>query len=400
MAVAVTFDEARRVADAVLFEGYLLYPYRASATKNQMRWQFGIVAPPGAGTGDADVQQAEVLADGLTDDSRVDVCVRFLHLETRHDTTDWDEGRVVEHTCSSTVAELRGPGGIATSVTEPAGARDVDGVAFERAALAAEIRVSAERIPGPYGAVRLRVRITNTGTTPPADAPRASVMRTSLVGTHSLLAVDHGRFVSPVDPPEWARPAVDACRHVGCFPVLVGERDDVLLCSPIILADHPEIAPESPLPLFDATEIDEILVLRTLALGDDEKAEARRTDPRARELIDRVDDMAPEIFERLHGAIRSLRTVDDRGDPTVEIGGAIVGPGSHVRLRPGPNADAQDLFWTGRSAVVTEVRHDVDGHTHVAVLADDDPGADVRAWQGRYLYFDPAELEVLDGGAP
>jgi hypothetical protein len=182
--------------------------------------------------------------------------------------------------------------------------------------------------------------------------------------------------------------------------VLVGEADDVVLCSPIILADHPEIAPESPGPLFDATEIDEILVLRTLALGDDEKDEARRTDPRARELIDRVDGLAPEIFERLHGAIRSLRPVDDRGDPTVEIAGATVGPGSHVRLWPGPHADAQDLFWEGRSAVVTEVRHDVDGHTHVAVLADDDPGADVRAWQGRYLYFDPAELEVLEGGAP
>jgi hypothetical protein len=215
-----------------------------------------------------------------------------------------------------------------------------------------------------------------------------------------LLGVDTGRFLSAIDPPEWARPAVDACEHVGCFPVLVGERDDVVLCSPIILSDRPRIAPESAGPLFDATEIDEILVLRTLALGDDEKDEARRTDPRARELIDRVDDMAPEIFERLHGAIRSLRPVDERGDPTFEIGGTRAGPGSHVRMWPRPHADAQDLFWSGRSAIVTEVRHDVDGHTHVAVLADDDPGADVRAWHGRYLYFDPAELELIDGGAP
>jgi hypothetical protein len=400
MATAVRLDDARRVADAVLFEGYLLYPYRASATKNQLRWQFGIVAPPGADTGDASVQQAEVLADGLTDDARIDLCVRFLHLETRGDAVPWDEGRVVEHTCSSTVGELLTANGVTTRVREPAGVRHDDGVPYERAALAADVHLGAERLPGPYGAVRVQVRISNTGATPPSNAPRATVMRTSLVGTHSLLATDHGRFVSPVDPPEWARPAVDACEHLGCFPVLVGGADDVVLCSPIILADHPEIAPESPGPLFDATEIDEILVLRTLALGDDEKDEARRTDPRARELIDRVDGLAPEIFERLHGAIRSLRPVDDRGDPTVEIAGATVGPGSHVRLWPGPHADAQDLFWKGRSAVVTEVRHDVDGHTHVAVLADDDPGADVRAWQGRYLYFDPSELEVLQGGAP
>ena len=34
------------VADAVLYEGYVLYPYRASAPKNQVRWQFGVLAPP------------------------------------------------------------------------------------------------------------------------------------------------------------------------------------------------------------------------------------------------------------------------------------------------------------------------------------------------------------------
>jgi hypothetical protein len=225
-------------------------------------------------------------------------------------------------------------------------------------------------------------------------------MRTSLIGTHALLALRGGQFVSSIDPPEWASPAVDQCANTGSFPVLVGTGDDVVLCSPIILPDRPEIAPESAGPLFDATEIDEILVLRTLALGDDEKEEARRTDPRARELIDRVEHLAPEIFERLHGAIRSLRPADPRADATAVVDGTEVGPGSRVRLRPGPHADAQDLFWSGRTAVVTEVRHDVDGHTHVAVLADDDPGADVRAWQGRYLFFDPTELEAVEAGDP
>ena len=42
------FDAARAVADAVLYEGYVLYPYRASAPKNQMRWQFGVLAPAGS----------------------------------------------------------------------------------------------------------------------------------------------------------------------------------------------------------------------------------------------------------------------------------------------------------------------------------------------------------------
>ena len=46
------FALARRIADAVLYEGYLLYPYRLSSAKNQFRWQFGIVAPPGVAGGE------------------------------------------------------------------------------------------------------------------------------------------------------------------------------------------------------------------------------------------------------------------------------------------------------------------------------------------------------------
>ena len=38
--------DARRVADAILYEGYLLYPYRGSARKNQSRFQFGVLMPP------------------------------------------------------------------------------------------------------------------------------------------------------------------------------------------------------------------------------------------------------------------------------------------------------------------------------------------------------------------
>ena len=47
-APATRLDAVREIADAVLYEGYLLYPYRASAGKNQCRWQFGVLGPPGA----------------------------------------------------------------------------------------------------------------------------------------------------------------------------------------------------------------------------------------------------------------------------------------------------------------------------------------------------------------
>ncbi len=76
---------AHRVADAVLYEGYLLYPYRASAAKNQVRWQFGVLGPPGAadaGVGEATSMETEVaLEAGAT--SFIDVYLRFLHVQSR-----------------------------------------------------------------------------------------------------------------------------------------------------------------------------------------------------------------------------------------------------------------------------------------------------------------------------
>ena len=125
-----------------------------------------------------------------------------------------------------------------------------------------------------------------------------------------MLALDDGVFVSLLDPPADARGLAAGCRNEGTFPVLMGG-GDVVLSSPIILYDHPEVAPESPGDLYDSTEIDEILALRVLTLTDEEKAEARATDPRAAAIIDRCDDMPPEIWSRLHGALRSLEPLGD-----------------------------------------------------------------------------------------
>ena len=92
------------------------------------------------------------------------------------------------------------------------------------------------------------------------------------------------------------------------------------LLAPFILYDHPTIAAESPGDLYDATEIDEILTLRTLALTDAEKRAARITDPRAAAIIDRVDAMDAMTMDRLHGAIRYLRQVtgESPDDPGVD----------------------------------------------------------------------------------
>jgi hypothetical protein len=81
---------------------------------------------------------------------------------------------------------------------------------------------------------------------------------------------------------------------------------------------------------------------------------------------------------------------------TVQINGVAVGKGTRVRLHPSGRGDAQDIFIDGLTAVVAGVYFDVDGDTHVAVVVEDDPAAELHEWYGRFSYFRPDELEPLD----
>jgi hypothetical protein len=312
-------------------------------------------------------------------------------------------------------------------VTIPGGSETADGISRQRWPLLGEIRLSAQVLEGPYGVIKLTVEVANAAEWADPEAGRHLALRQSLIAAHTVLAVTDGEFISLLDPPEWAKPAAESCRNERIWPVMVGEagRRDVLLISPIILYDYPQIAPESAGELYDGTEIDEILTLRTMTLTDEEKAEARATDERARKLMDRVDSMPPEMLDKLHGAIRYLgetpgirkepdpiETITTPGTPwwdpaadasvdpdtdSVTIAGVEVAKGSKVVLKPGSRrADAQDMFLEGLTATVEAVLLDVDGNTHVAVTIDDDPGAEISAAHGRFRYFDPDELEPLE----
>ena len=82
--MTASWDRARAIADAVLYEGYLLYPYRATSSKNQSRWQFGVLGPPGAadaGIGEDDTLSAQFLVDPAPE--RLTLVVRFLQLQRR-----------------------------------------------------------------------------------------------------------------------------------------------------------------------------------------------------------------------------------------------------------------------------------------------------------------------------
>jgi hypothetical protein len=425
----MSLDDVRRVADAVLYEGYILYPYRASAQKNRSRWQFGVLMPPAYAAADPSETTTARAECVFTRDGEpsVDVVVRFLQVQRRTcpapgapDT--WDEAVEREVSATAAGAALFGDG-TATPFSIPGGEEHevtADGdVSRVRRTLRGVVTVRATELPGPWQAARLTVGVTNQ-TAAGLLGSRPQALPAALVAAHMIITISGGAFVSMTDPPEWAAPAVNECENAGCWPVLAGppgERN-VLLASPIILPDHPEVARESPGELYDGTEIDEILTLRTLALTDEEKDAARATDPRAAALIDRVESLDGAALQRLHGTIRGWQgsppaeAREDGGagevpwwDPeadqsvspstdSVLVAGQRLARGSLVTLRPGARrADAQDMFLIGRTAVVEAVLLDVDDQPYLAVTLTDDPAADLHAAHGRFLYFSPDEVE-------
>ncbi len=474
----MTLELARTVADAVLFEGYLLYPYRATSRKNQVRWQFGVLGPPGAAEaslGEESEMSAQCLLRGGAN-ARVTVHLRFLQLQTRtverateepgrfqpveeltvgdRSWLRWDEA--AEHEIELEPFLLGGlkeggsdvPVGVAGDETIEALIDDA-GVQQGRLVRRTEpLRAVVSVTTAPVGElVRLSLSVRNTAD---SVSDKDAAIRSSLIGAHLLVEAEDASFVSLLETPSEAVAAAATCEQHRCWPVLTGEPGDtdIVLVSPIILYDYPEVAEQSAGALFDSTEIDEILTLRVMTLTDEEKAEARATDPRAAEIIDRCESMSPEALASLHGILRDphagmavpipapdplegFQPLTDSSDgflevrnvepPSFDTGGvpwwdpeadASVQPGvdavlvngvavarnSLVRLHPSRRADAQDLFFAEKEARVTAVLSDVDGNVHVAVTLLDDPAADLHDWYGRYLYFAPEELEPL--GAP
>jgi hypothetical protein len=287
------------IADAVLFEGYILYPYRASSVKNRKRWNFGVVSPPGSE--DASCQQTECLVLG-DPQGTVKANVRFLQLVERSDGIGetWQEAMKREVPVTT---EL-GSASVRRSFYFPAAVDVAGSVVRKREPLSGAIEIESEQVR--EGAFGIRVRVLNLGMSDKRTREQ-SLMR-SMVSTHIILSVSSGEFVSLIDPPEELKEAAAKCCNVGTWPVLVGEEGlrDAMLSSPIILYDYPQIALESPGALFDGTEIDEILTLRIMAMTDAEKSEMRQVDERARQILERTEALSQEHLMRLHGALRGL----------------------------------------------------------------------------------------------
>lgn len=322
----MNLEQVEKIAAAALYEGYMLYPYRPSAVKNQRRFNFGVLAPRSYSEAQApETENWRMQTECLVLDNRnaaLEVNVRFLHLrERKTNGTRWQEAVEREaHATGLRLSQLIAqphrlpiffPSAREHEFVRDANSKVADQIVRSQEAIEGAIEIKATRLEDRL--YRVRVRILNlTPMEGAAARSRDEALMHSLVSTHTILAVSGGEFISLLDPPEEFRKAAADCQNIGAWPVLAGDEGarNLMLSSPIILYDYPQIAPESAGDLFDGTEIDEILLLRILTLTDEEKREMRDADERARQILERVETLPPEQLMKLHGALRSPRSLD------------------------------------------------------------------------------------------
>jgi hypothetical protein len=348
----MNLDCVEKIAEAVLYEGYMLYPYRASAVKNRQRWNFGVLSPRSYCEQQSGFErwmmQTECLlqADAST---RLEIEIRFLQIVNRtigklaspmrelpdaaepgyelvpeltigeRTFAPWQEARerkleipawspathsmhrdsFFEFPAQRELEPIRGTDGMIAGV-----------IVRESEALSGSVEIDFATCRDALIKATVRVRnLTEYESEQPED--RARALTHSLVSAHTILGAESGEFISLLEPPAELSDLASECTNLGTWPVLVGDDGsrNAMLSSPIILYDYPQIAPESPGSLFDGTEIDEILSLRILTMTDDEKREMRRSDERARAILERTENMPPEQFMKLHGVLRGMRPV-------------------------------------------------------------------------------------------
>jgi hypothetical protein len=330
----VTLSLVDQIAKAVLYEGYMLYPYRPSSVKNRQRFNFGVLYPQVYSEVQSGLEVCSMKAECLIHassvhgnlepgavDTTLEIRLRFLHLQTRDAQPSdsslpegWQEAAEREVVVSARQIEtlvdelFRHPFEISASDNTTV-------VGIKQRTVQGCIEVSAEKIHQSIfeeEAFKVVIVIRNTTPLENPGCNRNEALMHSFISTHVILGVENAEFVSLLEPPEKFQELASQCQNVGVWPVLVGDpgQCDTMLASPIILYDYPQIAPESAGDLFDGTEIDEILSLRIMTLTDEEKREIRQSDGRARQILERTENMPVEQFMKMHGAIRSLRPVE------------------------------------------------------------------------------------------
>jgi hypothetical protein len=399
-----------KIVNAVLYEGYILYPYRASSQKNQReRFTFGRIYPQqysDAQKGrEACLMQTECLVRNESHDAALEITVRFLQPLARETGEQlWLEA--IEREVKLSRIGLNDPIARSHSFEFPA-SHSVDGAIVRRSeAVTGQIDIETHLVGSVI--VKIMVRIFNKTHVPEnrIEDEDAVLMRT-FASTHTILHAPGSKCVSSLDPDPDCIESARACCNIGTWPVLVGDKEkherDVMLSSPIILYDYPQIAPESAGNLFDSTEIDELLTLRVQALTDTEKLEMQRVDEQARKILERAENIQPEQFLKMHGTLRDVRKSDEeffnpaqRRDTAV-VNGVTLKRGDRVRIRAKKRADVMDIALNGRIAIIEAVEEDVDKNVHFALVLEDDPGRDIGMMRyiGHRFFYAADEVEPV-----
>ena len=426
-----------QIVNAILYEGYILYPYRASSQKNQRaRFTFGRVYPQifsekenGA---EPCAMQTECLFRTRGESPQLRITVGFLQpivreigacetileklpengefrfqnvpqLEVAGKTFQaWMEA--VERKVSTSVNDFHAP--VRMSFVFPASeSREaiqnetggIEGMIFRRhEVLEGRIETKMTRLQDDL--FRICVRVVNLSSVKRDEfqLPEKVLLRT-FASTHFTLEAESGEFVSLLETPPELRLFADDCKNIGCWPVLAGDKAagdrKTILASPIILYDYPQLATESTVEFFDGTEIDEMLTLRVLAMSDAEKKEIQAEEI-SRRVLERTSALNTEDILRLHGTLREPKAVDEgffnpaQRLERVCVNGTEFKIGDRVVIHPKHRADAFDLMLAGKTAVIESIEQSVDGEVHLAVVLENDPGSDLgMARQPGHRFF-------------
>lgn len=447
--------QLEQIVDAVLYEGYILYPYRGTSKKNQReRFTFGRIYPESysivQGGAEPCIMQTECLLTA-GNEGAVTTRVRFLQPMLR------EIGELIEPMAARTGAEpkfrlvpelraesqlfqtwheaverrveipplvLNGNADVVRSHNVPfafpavrhlepivmANGEEVGVMIRSQPAISGSVEVSARRLEA--AAVKVTVRILNQ--TPMTESellgPEAVLERT-FASTHIILSIQGGEFISAMDPGDEFKAAARSCNNIGTWPVLVGDEGkrerSTMLSSPIILYDYPKIAAESAGNLFDGTEIDEILSLRLQTLTDAEKFEMRHVDEHARRLLQRTDALPGDALLKMHGTMRKpeggrpIEFDDFFGANTrlesVTAAGVQLKAGDRVRIRPIARADVMDVALAGQTAIIEAIEQDLEKRVHLALVLENDPGKDLGMLRqpGHRFFYGVDEIEPL-----
>jgi hypothetical protein len=411
-------ESLEQLIDALLYEGYALYPYTPGAAKNATPTPFGILYPPTyAAALPSTFERLELRCElQAPPEAVLSAEVRFLAAAGERHEAAAHRVQLADVTVGILAAQ-----------------REVETAQESPGQLLLALGLGAHEL----GSSRYEVTLAVENRTPCARGlDRSGALAHSLLSTHPILRVSGGRFSSPLECP---------CGSVNTFPVLASPADDAVIGAAIVLPDHPRIAPESRGGMFDSTEIEEALLLHVRTLSDAEREEIERHDPLVREMVARAAAATPDDILALHGRmtlrdpadshpsdfphpVGSLRSAGSThpmnsrnhagstlrdpvtdtppqeppnladpqaGEQHAEVAGVRFTRGGKVRIRPGPDADLHARMLDGRTATIERIMVDYDGKTHLGVTIDDDPGQELLRESGRFLFFFAPEVEVL-----